>query len=62
MKTVVRVIGAAALVIMLASPALPATAQPVVTFTLLTELPTQLAVGESCTIQVGAPITFGTES
>ncbi|MBM2848718.1 MAG: hypothetical protein HW418_1660 [Anaerolineales bacterium] len=52
MKTVLRMIGAVALVVVLASPASPAAAQPVVTFTLLTELPTQLAVGQSHTIQV----------
>lgn len=40
------------LAIVLASPALSATAQPVVTFTLLDPLPTQLAVGETYTIQV----------
>lgn len=52
MKTVFRMIGAVALVVVLASPASRAAAQPVVTFTLLTPLPTHLAVGESYTIQV----------
>lgn len=52
MKTVLRMIGAVALVVVLASPASRVAAQPVVTFTLLTPLPTHLAVGETYTIQV----------
>ena len=52
MKTVLSMVGVLALAIVLACIASPATAQPVVTFKLLNRLPTQLAVGESYTIQV----------
>ena len=52
MKTVLGMVGVVALAIVLASTASPATAGPVVTFKLLDRLPTQLAVGESYTIQV----------
>ena len=52
MKTALGKISIVALAIVLACAASLAIAQPVVTFKLLTRLPTQLAVGESYTIQV----------
>ncbi|HKZ85773.1 MAG TPA: hypothetical protein VJ793_19220 [Anaerolineae bacterium] len=52
MKAALGTVGLIALAIILASTASPATAEPVVTFKLLNRLPTQLAVGESYTIQV----------
>ena len=52
MKSALRIVSVVALAIILACAASPATARPVVTFKLLNRLPTQLAVGESYTIQV----------
>jgi hypothetical protein len=52
MKTIVAKVGIVVLAILLTCAPASAAAGPTVTFTLLTPLPTDLAVGESYTIQV----------